>query len=445
MLRIKHQLELKNPKGKSSLRLRFTWGQKEKLAKGKVKYGSVRISTSHTIDPENLESDKQLVGLSNYKTSLIQQDIQRIDADMKKSHQNLLKKFKCNHLITGKLLRNEYDKITGNIEIEYDLPVDIEKSIYEIARIKKLSKSTLTSYKSTFNQLSQWASANGVKLNWITFTTKDYNNFLLSMVEEYKPNTLAGHRKRINAWINAINEAQIPIEVRRISSKTYPENPKPKVILSEEQLIQIADYKCTSRHKLVKSSRKEIEKIFMILLSTGCRISDLYKIIDKGNHRADEEGKLYVDFVAAKNKDNEKRTRVVVPIMNNIEDIVSVTPPKKISEDKIRKGLRNLLYDLFGDKTNVNKNGIGLNVASDFTPHCARATIYTYLIGQNKIPLHLIQQMVGHAQYFGAAATKSYYSEDNFDQAKALRGFLEEIPFFKKQSKFNPEESILSI
>jgi site-specific recombinase XerD len=431
MSALKYKLELKNPKEKSPLNMRFTWGQKTILPSGKPKYGSIKISTSHSIDPISLGKDNELKYLSGDKRTEIERSIYEIQMDMRQAFSNMKAKFQNNNLITPELLRTEFENVSGRASRQFNLPTNIELSLPEIAKRKGLSKARIIAYGSALNHLKTWAKEENVKLDWLTFTSKNYHDFMYYLKAQGKaPNTLAGYRNRINSWINAAKEAKLPIQVDSMPSKYFAEKPKSKVILSDEQLMEIANYSCQSRNKQTIASRREVKKILMILLATGCRISDLYKITNPDNHKTDEKGNLYVDFVASKKTGNQNQTRIVVPIMQNIEDIVSVIPPKSISQDKIRKGIRSLLRDLFGEDTIVTINDQVLNVVNDFTPHCARATCNTFLMRQNVIPLHLIQQMLGHKQYFGAGATEYYYQQDKFEEAKALREFLSRIPFY---------------
>lgn len=435
---MKISYELSSKTKEAPLRVRATWGAYAEKENATKDYFKLRIPVGISIAPEQLK-DGELRFLPANKISQIEQTKNSIRMNLILAHQRLLEKYEDNNLITRELLKTEFDVITGNKRREYDLPTDIKECYQEIARRRGLSQLRLTSYDSAYNRLSKWAKEEGVKLDWLHFTNQNYHDFMQALKAEGKSkNTLSGYIKRVNVWIKAAKTAKIPMQVDLITGeyKQYKSHKRVKVTLNEEQMIEVSNYRFNDHTYRFIEERMNWKKIMLIMLSTGCRISDLWKIVDPANHITDEKENLFVDFIAKKKIGYDKQTRVVIPIMDNIKDMILNSPPTKISETKIRSGIHKIMADIFGTDTFITVEDKRLNIALDCHPHALRGTIYTYLIDQMIIPIHLIQQMLAHKQYFGEGATASYYAQDKFKQAKALRTLLVNLPFYKEKPLF---------
>lgn len=438
MNKMKITYELSSKTKEAPLRIRATWGAYEVKENGTKDYFKLRLPVGVSIAPEQLKGG-ELRFLPANKIAEIEQTKNSIRMNLILAHQRVMEKYEDNNLITRELLKKEYDVLTGNKKREYDLPTDIKECYQEIARRKGLSQLRLTSYDSAYNRLSKWAKEKGVKLDWLHFTNQNYHDFMQALKAEGKSkNTLSGYKKRINVWIKAAKAATIPMQVDLITGeyKQYKAHKRVKVTLNEEQMIEVSNYRINEPTYRFMEERMNWKKIMLIMLSTGCRISDLWKIVDPANHITDENGNLFVDFIAQKKIGDDKRTRVVVPILYNIKAMVLNSPPTKISETKIRSGIHKIMTDIYGTDTYITVEDEKLNIALDCHPHALRGTIYTYLIDQMIIPIHLIQQMLAHKQYFGEGATAAYYSQDKFKQAKALRTLLVDLPFYKEKPSF---------
>lgn len=406
-------VSLRSKSKPSPVQIIANWGYFQEKD-GKKQYKDVRVSTGVTLSPEQFDFHigKPSLEYSHNDNYHLHHKINDITRDLNLSFQSLQQKRVA---VTPETLRREYDIITGKVKKKLPMPVRIDDSIDKYCTDKVLNTRTVQAYETLKTRLAEF----NPKLDWFDFTTATYQEFLRHLESKgYASNTLWGYQKRLNSVINYAAKEGMQLEVRAIYK--HKQSKKVKPILNWEEIDRIAATTglWDNKKQETQDARENIRKILLVMLYTGCRISDIWKVFDPLNHKQDKEGNWYVDYTATK-KVGQEPVRVVVPVFKPIQDIMK-NPPYKCADVKIRDGIKRLLRDVFGADYNVRISDKDINI-QEYGPHCARATFMELLKRYRVIPLYLIQSAVGHAVNYGNESSDNYFVSDQMLNAELLR------------------------
>lgn len=145
---------------------------------------------------------------------------------------------------------------------------------------------------------------------------------------------------------------------------------------------------------------ENVKFIFMILLFTGCRESDVYKIKPELSHIANGEKFSYVRYFAQKTE-----TEILVPILKPLQKMFDKNkgnPPRKISQQRFNQWVKELIMkckmkaDVTTTYTNSQgtKQSVTKKLYEFVTSHTGRRSFITNLI--NFIPLPTLTKITGH-------------------------------------------------
>lgn len=135
-----------------------------------------------------------------------------------------------------------------------------------------VTKRTVTIYNQSLNVMTKYLEdvikKPSLKPSSITLTFLDEYRLYLS--SKYKPNTIAGHQKRLKEFLRHYQNRGGELQIKLDDIK-YKETPKPKVYLTELELSKIDS-------ESLKGGKAINRDMFILQCNTGLRISDLKNI-----------------------------------------------------------------------------------------------------------------------------------------------------------------------
>jgi integrase len=272
----------------------------------------------------------------------------------------------------------------------------IRENIVAANTIKKTSKSP---YKNLIGKLEEYERQIGKFIY-----SKDVNEEMyLNFIEFYRP-----YAERINAvWaIQKVFKAVLKEIARFYKIKVFD----PATELSNRDKIQAenadAVYLDMDQIQMIIDFDPEddrlynVKYIFMILLFTGCRESDVYKIIPEAHHSVKGTSFNYCRYITQKTV-----TEIICPILKPLQDMFDENkgkPPRKIAQQKLnsyvkelalKSGLDQDVSTTYTDSTGKKKK-ITKKLYQFISSHTGRRSFITNLI--NFIPLPTLTKITGH-------------------------------------------------
>jgi integrase len=313
---------------------------------------------------------------------------------------NYLSKQEIN--ITPDLLREELDKaIKGKTEVK--AVFNIREYIQKVMLVRNESQRspvTLRNFNKLANKIEEFESEFG-----ITFTIDNLNEELyLKFVNFHRAkfnriNTVWDLCKGLKTVLSEIRR-KYKIEVfnptielakgDKISART-----EDKVYFNFSQIQKIIDYEPQNERL------RNTKLILLTLVFSGCRYSDVFKILPEFTCDENEIQFRYARFIDQKtNKD------IIVPILEPLEQAYRENggePPYRISDVKFNKYVKELckLADLTDEVTlsYTDANGKKQYEVKQFyqfvTSHIGRRSFITNLI--NFIPITILTKITGHS------------------------------------------------
>lgn len=375
--------------------MKFNFGYKETDAiNNKTKYvpliysTGVKLASDEWNSSENIPlSKKQFAAVEEIKDTAIN------------AYKYLLKQ---GNEITPQLLKSELDDLLGRKSKQKNV-IGIRSYIDEyIIKPAKLNPRTIDHYEVLAGKIKRYEENCGIILTSENLNRKQFLGFQEQCTEELgKNNSVWGVMKNFKSVLNKLRRDFKDVSVFNPSDElsrnekvqlTYDQ----KVYLDFEQIKTIIDYNPESERL------KNVKLIFLTLLFSGCRYSDVYKIVP--DHVYDD-GKIsfrYAHFITEKGKGTE----VIVPFLKPLEDAIAQNGGKlcyPISYTKFneyakelckRAGLDNAIQ-LAVTNASGNKEFEQKPLHEFVTSHIGRRSFVTNLI--NCIPITILSKITGHS------------------------------------------------
>ena len=263
----------------------------------------------------------------------------------------------------------------------------------------RLTDGTKSNYKNLANKLEEFEKQKGIAVTSNNLDEGLYLNimdFVRSMVN--KINAVWTIQKIFKSVLHEISRFYKisvfePGKELSIRDKVQSENAD-AVYLNMEQIQKIIDF-----HP--KEDRlKNAKYIFMILLFTGCRVSDVYKISPDNKYSSKGTSFNYVRYTTQKTE-----TEIICPILKPLQlmfDKNKGKPPRKLSLHKLNSYLRELAMRCHLDEevstSHTDSNGKKKIVKKKFhefiSSHTGRRSFITNLI--NFVPIPILTKITGH-------------------------------------------------
>lgn len=312
-----------------------------------------------------------------------------------------------NHLsnygeITPELLRVELDDILGRKKKAQSV---VEICSYMEQRIitrTDLHPRTIDHYEVLIGKLRAYERAKGIILTNETLDREHYLGFQEQCKKELgTANSVWGVMKNVKSVLNKLRRDYKNLNVfnpvdelggeEKIRSTTDP-----KVYLDFQQIQKIIEY------EPVNDRDRNIRLILLTLLFTGCRYSDVFKVVPEKLHSDERVQFRYAHFITDKGSGAE----VIVPILKPLEDAFSVNgnkPARKISATKFNLFVKELCAKIGFDqevKIAYTDTGGGKKFQSQeffrfVSSHIGRRSFVTNLI--NAVPVTILSKITGHS------------------------------------------------
>ena len=317
--------------------------------------------------------------------------------------------------------KDELHIATGKMQLKSTLPISICDTIDKLCKQRNLHHETNLTYGKLKQKLKMFSQIHNIKLRWAAFRNAEHELFLDYIQEQnYSENTKWKWQKNFNSVIHYAQDLDFD-QVKLRSKSRFKQKAKVKAVIDWNEFKQIENYSPSATlHPNEVKSRKNIHKWLMIMLCTGVRISDIGKVVDSTFRKQDEDGNTYVHFLAQK-KVGIEPTEIMLPLLPVIESMVLNEPPVKLSEQKIRDGIKSIMAEIFGKEYTVNVKGRILNLSQEFTAHCSRSSFMTLWLQQLVVPTPLIQSVMGHSVDYGNSTSAGYDGTSAENRAKMFR------------------------
>ncbi len=432
MSKLKSSFVLKKyKKGEKLIELHLNFGYKEFDAlKSKYNYKPLRYYTGIRITPDEWDSINRVPFDTKKLNKLL--NLEQTARDI----YNYLSK--NNETITPDILREELDKTTkGKSEVKSVIGIVdfIRKVIIEENKSGRSAK-TLQSYGKLESKLKKFEEKKRITLTVDNLNEELYLEFMdyvRSIVDRI--NTVWGEQKTFKAVLNEIrrkykihvfNPALELSKSDKINSRT-----EDRIYFNFDQVQKVLDYRPKS--ELLQNTKL----ILLTLLLTGCRYSDVFKIVPE--YEYNENG---VKFRYARFIDQKTDKDIIVPILAPLEQAYKSNggkTPYRISDVKFNQYVKDLCAlaklkdevklsytDSYG-KTQYETKKFFQFVSS----HVGRRSFITNLI--NFIPITILTKITGHS-IKDKSIIFSYNKISLLDNAVL---FMKEL---KRVAESNPEE-----
>lgn len=392
--KLKINYQLKNEKTtKKPVIVNINFGYKEMdLLTRKFKYKPVIIPTGIKLLPSEWDAVNKMPLKLEDRNRLYE-----INAIINQVYQYLSLKGKVFYLDFKEELEEKLRGKEKVVEIERIKVSDfILNQIITSDRLKKTSK---TPYKNLANKLKEFEKQIGKPVMSNNIDEQlflEFMDFIRSKVN--KINAVWAMQKVFKATLHEISrlykinvfEPGVQLSNRdKIQAETAD-----AVYLNMEQIQRIIDYD-PEEDRLYN-----VKYIFMILLFTGCRESDVYKIVPEKEHSVKGISFKYVRYITQKTE-----AEILCPILKPLQDMFDENegkPPRKIAQQNLNSYLKELAKRCELDEevtttytdSNGKKQMIKKKLYDFITSHTGRRSFITNLI--NFIPLPTLTKITGH-------------------------------------------------
>ena len=340
--------------------------------------------------------------------------------------------------ITPDLLKLELDRAVNGKVTEDKTIIGIRDFIEKVILIEKKGRTagTLKNFKKISNKLKDFEELKG-----ITITVENLDEQLYLELLDYvknrvnRINTVWTFTKSLKATLSEISRKYkvktFDITTEVAATDKVNQVSEEKLYMSFEDIQKVLDYKPENERL------QNIKLILITLLFTGCRFSDVFKIVPEFEYKKDGLKFRYARFI-----DKKTGKDIIIPFLKPLEDAIKENGgklPYKISDVKFNVYVKELveLAELDEDITLAFTNSHGkkeYEVKKFFqfvTSHIGRRSFITNLI--NYVPVTILSKITGHA-LTNKNVIFSYNKISLLDNA-AL--FVQEL---KRVTKSNPKD-----
>lgn len=396
MSKLKSSFVLKKYKGEEKLiELHLNFGYKEFDAlKNKYNYKPLRYYTGVRINSKEWDSVNKVPFDLKKLNELL-----NLEQTAKDIYNYLSKN---NETITPELLREELDKTTkGKAEVKSVIGIVdfIRKVIIEENKSGR-SEKTLQNYQKLETKLKQFEEKKRITITVDNLNEElylEFMNYVRSIVDRI--NTVWGEQKTFKAVLNEIrrkykinvfNPANELAKSDKVNSQT-----EDRIYFNFDQIQKIIDYKPKTE------SLQNTKLILLTLLLSGCRYSDVFKIVPE--YEYNENG---ITFRYARFIDQKTDKDIIVPILKPLEQAYKANDgktPYRISDVKFNEYVKDLCA-LAKLKDEVKLSYTDSHGKTQYetkkffqfvTSHIGRRSFITNLI--NFVPITILTKITGHS------------------------------------------------
>lgn len=269
----------------------------------------------------------------------------------------------------------------------------------EILTSDSLEKNSKPPYKGLRNKLLDYEKKIG-KMVYSNDVNKElYLDFMQIMKERLnKNNGVWSIQKVFTSVLNKISK-KYKVSIFQ-PSEELDKTEKVKLDVPENIYLSMDHIKKVIATEPKTEKMKNVKFILMILLFTGCRESDVYKIVPNKTYKKGVENFKYAQYIPEKTE-----TEVIVPILKPLQEMFDKNgglPPRKIAQQTFNKEVKDFILSCrLKDEVTMSytdAKGKRQLVTKKFyqwvTSHTGRRSFITNLI--NFIPLPILTKITGH-------------------------------------------------
>ena len=367
---------------------------------GNTKYSTLKLLLPGRILPSNWDLDSERP-TSEFSTK----DKFRLHNEIDRHVKLVLKAFKqveespLIEVVTPSAVRSEYDVLTGKhrrVRVRSRITWFIEKYIHT-SRTEK--DSTKSQYQLLSNRIAQFEVATRQALFWQDYSFEIHEQFMAWLQDtfELSSNTLWNYEKlvlKFRALARTQGLLQDANDWRRVTRYKQTE----KMYLDWEMIRKIMDFEPTS------PNLKNTKSIFIILLFTGIRVSDLHRFVV--NYQ-DDHPFGWSNFRLSKAPNPE----VVIPGMEPVRHVMMHSPPYDTSTTTLHSRIKHLMSKVFDAQT-----------AKKISAHTARRSFITNLLPH--VQEGVLRKITGHAL---PSSSKVFFGYDRLSLKENAIVFMRQI------------------
>lgn len=403
-------------------------------------YKPLRYYTGVKVSKSNWDSVNKLPKDKTNRAILMQLEKQATD---------IYNYLSANETVTPNRLKQELDlKIKGKQEQAVVTRVRIVDFIKtEILAETGIKSKTKESYTTLSNRIVDFEKKLGRPLYSNELTEELYNGFMDTIRERSnRMNTVWSIYKTLKAVLNRIarkyklNNVFNPTKELRSTDKPRSVT-EDKIYLRFDQIQQVINYEPTS------PELANAKLILLTLLFTGCRYSDVHKIVPE--HTYSKNG---LTFNYARYFSTKTDTEVIVPILKPLQDAIDAnggvmaTP---ITQQRFNTLVKTIAEDCeLNDEISLsytNSHGKKQMVTSRFyefvSSHIGRRSFVSNLISY--IPITVLSKITGHATMISLSDGDSKGMDSEifkYNKISLLDNAARFVKTLRMQTQDNPED-----
>lgn len=303
--------------------------------------------------------------------------------------------------ITPTLFKSELDEILGRkvtqdvniVPLREYIETVVEKDPNRGASIRKQFKHLRT-------KLKEYEDANNIELNNETLNRFHFLNFIEKLKGELsKQNAVWNIQKNLTTALNEMQRDFRDLSILKVaddlsSKEKVSKIVEKKIYLEFSQMTELIEHE-PSTEKL-----RNTKMILLVLLFTGCRYSDVFKVQPDHEYEDDNVKFRYAHFITTKNP-----TEVIIPFLKPLEEMLTNNDgkmPYKISSQKFNSYVKDLCEEI-GWKDEVkmpytDSYGVKQFEIKPFfkhiSSHIGRRSFISNLI--EFVPVTLLSKVTGH-------------------------------------------------
>lgn len=261
------------------------------------------------------------------------------------------------------------------------------------------SLSTKRGYEDLAKRLKNFESKKGIILTVNNFDQSLFMCFMDEMREKYnRMNSVTSTYKKLRAVLNDISR-RYKVEIFN-PSISLANIDKPSIVKEEKIYLSFGQIQKILDYHPKDAKTKNVKLIFTTLLFTGCRYSDVFKIIPEHKESIDDLKFRYARYIDMKTK-----TDIIAPILDPLEQAYKIHGglPKKITGSQFnltvkelaqQAGLTDLVKMSYTDAKG-NKKFEEKPLYQFVSSHTGRRSFITNLI--NFVPVTVLSKITGHS------------------------------------------------
>lgn len=302
--------------------------------------------------------------------------------------------------VTPELLRKELDEKIKDKKAAVQVIgiADYIESVM-IPSMRNRSDATIKAYEDLSKRLRDFKEKKGITLTVNNLNQSLFMDFMDEMRETFnRMNSVTSVYKKFKAVLSDISrryKIKIFDPSLELASIDKPSIVKEeKIYLSFSQIQKILDYEPKDR------KTKNVKLIFVTLLFTGCRYSDVFKIAPEHKHSKEK-----VKFNYARYIDKKTKTDIIAPILYPLEQAYKLNGglPKKLTlaafnltvKELAKQAGLNEKVKMSYTNTNGHKQFEEKPLHQFVSSHTGRRSFITNLI--NFVPVTILSKITGHS------------------------------------------------